>query len=355
MRAALVLEDGATFEGERFGAEGEAFGETVFYTGVVGYQEVITDPAYRGTIVVMTYPIIGCCGVNLEDSESDAAQVRGIVVREYSPYFSNWRAVGSLEDFLKERGVVGIREVDTRAVAVHLRERGEMRGAIVSGDFDAGAVARRLRETPSPYAGDLVRESASVGCREAAGAAGGRRVVLLDMGAKRSLLGQLAALGAAVEVVGSDASAREVMEKKPERVVAAGGPGDPRVQLTARETLRALLGKVPIIGVGLGCEVLALALGCGVGRMKAGHRGMNQSVRETATGRCIVTSQSHCFAVEGKPPPAVETTHVNLNDGSVEGIRSREHPAAGVEFNPSPDEMERPSPLLAAFLERGHA
>ncbi len=354
MKSALVLEDGSAFEGISFGAEGEAFGEVVFYTGVVGYQEVLTDPSYRGTIAVMTYPIIGCCGVNGEDGESPAAQARGVVVREYSPYFSNWRAKGSLEDFLKERGIVGIREVDTRAVAVHLRGCGEMRGKIVPGDADRAAVARKLRETASPYASDLVREATSSGRRDARGAAK-HRVVLLDLGAKRSLVDQLAALGCSVDVLRSDAPASEVLAKKPDRVVAAGGPGDPRVPAAAREALRALLGKVPVLGVGLGCEVLALALGCKVRRLKVGHRGMNQSVREPGTGKCQVTSQTHGFAVEDKVPPEVEVTHVNLNDGTVEGIRSREHPAAGIEFNPSPDEMERPSPVLARFLERGHA
>ena len=355
MKAALVLEDGSAFEGVPFGAEGEALGETVFYTGVVGYQEVLTDPSFRRTLVVMTYPIVGCYGVNAEDGESPEAQARGIVVREYSPYYSNWRARGSLEDFLKERGIVGIREVDTRAVAVHLRERGEMRGAIVSGDVDTGSVVRKLREMPSPYAADLVREVTSSGRRESAGAAK-HRVALLDLGAKRSLLDQFAALGCSVDIFRSDAAAGDVLAKKPARVVAAGGPGDPQVPAAARETLRGLLGKVPVLGVGLGCEVLALAMGCAVKRMKVGHRGMNQSVREPGTGKCLVTSQTHGFAVEeNKVPATVEVTHVNLNDGTVEGIRSREYPAAGIEFNPSPDEMERPSPFLARFLERGHA
>lgn len=354
MKAALVLEDGRVFEGAPFGAPGEASGETVLYTGVVGYQEVLTDPAFRGTLAVMTYPIIGCYGVNDEDGESPRAQARGIVVREYSPYYSNWRAKGSLEDFLRERGIVGIREVDTRAVAVHLREKGEMRGAIASGDVDVAAIARKLRESPSPFATDLVREVTAAGKREPKGPAKAR-VAVLDLGVKRSLLDQLAALGGSVEILPAGAAAGDVLSKKPDRVVAAGGPGDPRVPAAARETLRGLLGKVPVLGVGLGCEVLALALGCAVKRLKLGHRGMNQSVRETKSGNCLVTSQTHGFAVEEAVPSSVEVTHVNLNDGTVEGIRSKDHPASGIEFNPAPDEMERPSPILARFLERGHA
>jgi carbamoyl-phosphate synthase small subunit len=354
MKAALVLEDGSVFEGVPFGAPGEASGETVLYTGVVGYPEVLTDTAFRRTLVVMTYPIIGAYGVNSEDGESPQAQAQGIVVREHSPYYSNWRAKGSLEDFLKDRGIVGIREVDTRAVAVHLREKGEMRGAIASGDVDVAAAARKLREMPSPYASDLVREVTGSGKRDPRGAAK-HRVAVLDLGVKRSLLDQLAALGCAVEILRADAPAGDVLAGKPDRVVAAGGPGDPRVPAAARETLRGLLGKVPVLGVGLGCEVLALALGCAVRRLKLGHRGMNQSVREPKSGNCLVTSQTHGFAVEEKVPASVEVTHVNLNDGTVEGIRSQDHPASGIEFNPSPDEMERPSPILARFLERGHA
>jgi carbamoyl-phosphate synthase small subunit len=354
MKAALILEDGSVFEGVPFGAPGEASGETVFYTGVVGYQEVLTDPSFRRTLVVMTYPIIGCYGVNAEDGESPQAQARGIVVREYSPYYSNWRAKGSLEDFLKERGIVGIREVDTRAVAVHLREKGEMRGMIASGDVDVAAAARKLRGTPSPCAADLVLEVTGSGKREPGGAAK-YRVAVLDLGVKRSLLDQLTGLGCSVDILRADTPAGDVLAKKPDRVIAAGGPGDPRIPVASQDTLRGLLGKVPVLGVGLGCEVLALALGCTVKRLKLGHRGMNQSVREPATGKCQITSQTHGFAVEEKVPAGVEVTHVNLNDGTVEGIRSKEHSAAGIEFNPSPDEMERPSPILTRFLERGHA
>ena len=353
MKAALILEDGRVFEGVPFGAPGRAFGEVVFYTGVVGYAEVLTDPSFRGNLVVMTYPIVGCYGVNPEDAESPAVHARGLVVREYSPYFSNWRAKGSLEDFLKERGVVGIREVDTRAVAVHLRQKGEMRGAIVSGDWKTEEVVRQIRGTPSPYASDLVGEVTAAAREKASGGAKGR-VALLDLGVKKSLLRQLEALGCAVDRYRSDASAGEVMAGHPDRVLVAGGPGDPRVPAAARETIRGLLGRVPLLGVGLGCEVLALALGGTVKRMRVGHRGLNHSVREPATGACRVTFQTHGFAVE-QVPGDVEITHVNLNDGTIEGIRSRRHGAAGVEFNPVPDEMERPSPLLARFLGEGHA
>lgn len=353
MKGALVLEDGRLFPGVPFGAPGRAFGEVVFYTGVVGYTEVLTDPAYRGNLVVMTYPLIGAYGVNPEDVESPVVQARGILVREYSPYSSNWRARGSLEDFLRERGIVGLREVDTRAVAIHLREKGEMRGAIVAGQADLEAVVRELRGTASPYASDLVGEVTSSGRDESVEGAKWR-VAVLDLGVKRSLLNQLAVLGGAVERFRAGTAAEEILKGKPDRIVAAGGPGDPRVATAARETLRGLLGKVPLLGVGLGCEVLALALGSTVKRLKVGHRGLNYSVREPSTGACQVTVQTHGFAVD-EIPAGVEVTHVNLNDGTVEGIRSRNHAAAGVEFNPLPDEMERPSPLLACFLEGRYA
>ncbi len=353
VKAALILEDGTTFEGKPFGAAGEAVGEAVFYTGVVGYQEVITNPSYARTLAVLTYPIIGSYGVNPEDSESAGAQVRGVVVRELSPRFSNFRATGSLEDFLKQQGVVGIREVDTRAVAVHLREHGEMRGAIASGDFDPKALVEKLKSAPPTFETDLVKDVSREEVRDAAGEER-HRIALIDLGAKRSLLDQLAALGCRVDVLRCTASAEDVLAKKPEGIVLAGGPGDPRVLEYAAETVKGLLGKAPVLGVGLGHQVLALALGCTVKRMKAGHRGVNYPVREPATGKCEITIQHHSFVVDGESvPEPVEVTHVNVNDGTVEGIRSRDAQAWSVQFHPSLDEMERPSPILKRFCEGG--
>lgn len=352
-KAALILEDGTAFEGKPFGAAGEAFGEAVFTTGVVGYQELLTNPSYAGTLAVLTYPIIGSYGVNDEDNESDGVHVRGIVVREYSRTFSNFRATGSLEDFLKEHGVVGIREVDTRAVTVHLRDHGEMGAAIVSGNFDVKAIARKLKKTPSPFGGDLVEGLTWEGVRPPKGPTK-HRIVLVNLGAKNSLLAQLAVLGCEGNVLACTACADEVLAKKPDGVIVAGGPGDPRVRTRAIKAIAGLLGKVRLLGIGLGHQALALALGCKVKRMKTGHRGVNYPVRDVAGGRSLITVQHHSFVVDGERLPRdVAVAYENLNDGTVEGIRSRHFDAAGLQFHPCPDEMGEPSLLLKTFCEGG--
>lgn len=350
-QAILLLEDGAAFDGLAFAAPGEAIGEAVLYTGVVGYQEVVTNPSYRGAILTLTYPIIGSYGVNDEDSESSAAHVRGVVIRDYSATVSNFRATGSFEDFLRQRRVVGIRGVDTRAVAVHLRERGEMRAAIAPADADRAALLARLRATPAPFGTDLVAELSP----EAAPpppAEPKHRVAVLDLGAKRSLLAQLAQLGCAVELLPATASAADLLAKRPEGVILAGGPGDPRVAAYAIETARALSGKAPLLGIGLGHQVLALALGCTVRRMKLGHRGVNYPVRDLGANHCDITVQHHSFVVDAAGvASAVEITHVNVNDATVEGIRARAARASGVQFHPTPDEHGRPSGILERFVQ----
>jgi len=371
-KAALVLEDGCIFEGQSFGAAGGAFGETVFYTGVVGYQEVLTHPSYRQTLVVMTYPIIGSYGTNGEDNESPGVQAAGLIVREYSPYFSNFRATASLEAFMVRHGVVGIREVDTRAVAVHLRDCGEMRGAIVSGDFDAAAVARslKLKGTPSPFGQDLAAKATWEGVRKADGRQR-HKVVALNLGITSSLLAQLSRLGCTVDVVSCGAGAKDILARKPQGVIVAGGPGDPRAAAGAVETVRSLVGKTPLLGIGLGHQVLALALGCGIRRLKVGHHGVNYPVRDLVDGTSHITVQHHSYVVdESAIPKGIEVTHQNQNDGTVEGLRRRpvragvlaRKGAAGlataspwragsVQFHPCPDEMGRPSPLLAQWCK----
>ena len=349
-KAALLLEDGTVFEGRAFGKVGKATGETVFYTGVVGYQEVVTDPSYRGTLVVCTYPIIGSYGVNSEDNESPAVHVSGIVIKEYSPHFSNFRADGAFEDFLKEHKVVGIRGVDTRAVAVHLRDHGEKKGIIASGRFDKKALLKKLGKAPSSFESDLVKDLPSNEALKPNGS-NGRKVVALDVGAKRSLLAQLAQLGCAVTILPPAASPDDILAETPGALIIAGGPGDPRIPEYAVETVKSVLGKLPIFGVGLGHQLLALSLGCGIKRMKAGHRGVNHPVRDVVNQACHITVQHHSFAVDEKSvPDDVEATHVNVNDKTIEGIRSKKFPASSVQFHPSPDEMGKPNRLLEEFV-----
>ncbi len=350
-KAVLLLEDGTEFDGVAFAARGEAIGEAVLYTGVVGYQEVVTNPSYRGTLVTMTYPIIGSYGVNAEDNQSPAVQARGVIIRDYSATVSNFRATGTFEDFLKASRVVGIREVDTRAVAVHLREHGEMRAAIAPADADRKALLERLRATPSPFSTDLVKELPQP-ASPAPPAEVKHRVAVLDLGVTRGLLAQLGQLGCALELLPATATAGDMLATRAEGVILAGGPGDPRVPGYAIEAVRALVGKLPLLGIGLGHQVLAVALGCRVRRMKLGHHGVNYPVRDLVANHCDITVQCHSFVVdEAAVPQGVEVTHVNVNDSTIEGIRSRAAAAAGVQFHPTPDEHGLPSKILERFLE----
>ncbi len=346
-RAILALEDGAFFRGVSFGRLGETEGEVVFNTGLTGYQEVLTDPSYAGQIVTMTYPHIGNYGVNREDVESARPQVAGFVVREISTVASSWRSGGELHRYLDEAAVVGISEIDTRALTRHLRIHGAKRGVISSYRDDPDELVDRARASRSMVGLDLARE---VTCREPyrveAGArpevegAGSRaqpfHVVAYDFGMKRNILRMLAAAGCDITVVPATTSAAEALAMEPDGVFLSNGPGDPEPCAYAIVAARELMRVRPTFGICLGHQIMGLACGGKTFKLKFGHRGANHPVKNLDTGQVAITSQNHGFAVDPSlfDNPEYLLTHLNLNDGTVEGFRHKSLPALSVQYHP---------------------
>jgi carbamoyl-phosphate synthase small subunit len=347
--AKLALEDGTVFGGRHFGAARETFGEVVFNTSMTGYQEVLTDPSYNGQIVTMTYPLIGNYGINALDQESRRPQVEGFVVRELSRRPSNFRSNQSLEPYLAENGIIGLEGIDTRALVRRLRLRGAMMGVLSSTDLDDASLVHKARTCPRLVGRDLARavmpegpfrwtEGFNCPLSSQGFRAGPRRhrVVALDFGMKWNILRCLTEAGCDVTVLPGSASPAEVLELDPDGIFLSNGPGDPEPLTYAIENLRSLIAaRRPIFGICLGHQLLGLALGARTFKLKFGHRGANQPVLNRQTGRVEITTQNHGFAVGTESLPAdVEPTHVNLNDGTLEGMRHCRLPVFSVQYHP---------------------
>jgi len=352
MKAVLVLEDGAIFRGGSFGATGEKYGEVVFNTSMTGYQEIITDPSYKGQIVAMTYPLIGNYGINAEDSESRKPFLEGFVVKEYSKIASNWRSKQSLGDYLKENNILGIEGIDTRALTLHIRRAGAMKAVLSTIDLNEKSLVKKAGRSAGLVGVDLVKEvtiDKNYVWRSHSAVHKLRfTVVVLDCGVKYNILRELSERKCRVIVLPAQATAEEILSLKPDGLLLSNGPGDPAAVGYVVETTRKLIGKLPIFGICLGHQMLGLALGGKTYKLKFGHHGANHPVKDLKTGKVSITAQNHGFCVDigSLNKKEIEITHVNLNDQTLEGIRHKKLPIFSVQFHPEAS----PGPHDARYL-----
>ena len=357
--AKLALEDGAVFTGQAFGASGTSDGEVVFNTAMTGYQEILTDPSYKGQIVTMTYPLIGNYGINVEDVESRKLHVAGFVIKELAPIYSNWRADRSLDDYLKQNSIIGIAGIDTRALTRRLRVTGAMRGVLSTEILDDAQLVDRAKHAAKMIGADWVQavkpdkayswsEDEGTWKATSVNRGDGLHVVALDCGAKSNILRHFADRGVKVTVLPPETPASEILKLKPDGLFVSNGPGDPAVLDYAVKPLQDALGKVPIFGICLGHQLLARAVGAETFKLKFGHRGGNQPVKNLDTGRVEITSQNHGFAVDRKSLEKAGgvITHLNLNDNTVEGFRHETLPVFSVQYHPEAS----PGPHDASYL-----
>jgi len=354
--AKIALEDGRIFEGLSFGADGKRYGEVVFNTSMAGYQEILTDPSYKGQIVTMTYPLIGNYGVNEEDVESRKPFVEGFIVKECSKIASNWRSQKRLDEYLKENGIVGIEDVDTRALTRHIRLQGVMKAVLSTEDLNDESLVKKAKDSPGLIGRDLVKEVTSGKSYDWSQSIADNRqsiekkysVVVLDCGAKYNILRELVNNGCSVTVVPAKTNAQEILNMKPDGVLLSNGPGDPAAVTYVVETVKKLIGKVPIFGICLGHQMLGLALGGKTYKLKFGHHGGNHPVKDLKSGRVAITVQNHgfCVDIESLNKKDIEITHMNLNDNTLEGMRHKELPIFSVQFHPEAG----PGPNDAKYL-----
>lgn len=350
--AKLALEDGTVYTGEAFGASGEIAGEVVFNTSMTGYQEILTDPSYRGQIVTMTYPEIGNYGVNEEDVEHASPSLAGFIVREQSRVFSNYRANGDLAEYLKSNNIVALAGIDTRALVRRIRQQGAMKGVLSTEDLNDESLINKAKSSPGLVGRDLVREvmpfeiqawdqnldqwtEEEVQRHGGAIGTGNSHLVCMDFGMKWNIPRHFASRGNQVTVVPGDTPAEKIMELGPDGVFLSNGPGDPEPLDYAQKTIKELIGQTPIFGICLGHQLLSLACGAKTFKLKFGHRGANQPVLDLETGKVEITTQNHGFAVEEDSlPDCLEITHRNLNDDTIAGVRHKDATAFGVQHHP---------------------
>lgn len=333
-QARLLLEDGTLFTGRAFGAEGETTGEVVFNTGITGYQEVLSDPSYCGQIVTMTYPLIGNYGITRDDFESIRPYVHGFVTRRYEPVPSNWRAEYSVDTLLKEYGIVGISDIDTRMLTRRIRHQGTMKGILTTGSKPVEELLEMMQDTTIEQLRNQVPLTSTPHMYTSPGI--GERIVVVDYGAKTGILRELSKRGCDVVVVPHDTTADEIRKLNPDGIQLSNGPGDPKDVPHGVKMIAELLGEYPIFGICLGHQLFALAAGADTEKLKFGHRGGNHPVKELETGRCFITSQNHGYTVneESVKGTDLEITHINNNDKTIEGLKHKKYPAFTVQYHP---------------------
>jgi carbamoyl-phosphate synthase small subunit len=346
-QAKLVLEDGTVFSGLSCGAKGERYGEVVFNTSMSGYQEIITDPSYRGQIVTMTYPLIGNYGVTTADIESRTPFLEGFVMRECSRVASNWRHEQSLREYFVENNIVALDGIDTRRLTKHIRTQGAMKAVLSTTDLDDKSLVKKVKASPGLVGRDLVKEVTSDTVQQW-NTTGKYHVVLIDCGCKYNITRSLASRGCKVTTVPAETPVEKIRELKPDGIMLSNGPGDPAAVTYVIETVRKLIGQYPIFGICLGHQMLGLAFGGKTYKLKFGHHGGNQPVKDLRTGKVAITAQNHGFAVDVSSIKEydVEVTHINCNDQTIEGMRHKTLPIFSVQYHPE----AAPGPHDAAYL-----